>query len=97
MNGPSITETLITPEQFAEVLCDDLDLNPLLFVPAIAQSIRQQTDAFPAENLLDEVHDQRVSMFRRCWVRIPPARTSGANSIIGRNSYRFKSVSYEFY
>ncbi|XP_026682803.1 SWI/SNF-related matrix-associated actin-dependent regulator of chromatin subfamily B member 1-A-like [Diaphorina citri] len=53
-------ETLITPEQFAEVLCDDLDLNPLLFVPAIAQSIRQQTDAFPAENLLDEVHDQRV-------------------------------------
>ncbi|KAL1454375.1 hypothetical protein WDU94_010642 [Cyamophila willieti] len=53
-------ETLITPEQFAEVLCDDLDLNPLLFVPAIAQSIRQQVEAFPADNLLEEVHDQRV-------------------------------------
>lgn len=30
-------ETLITPEQFGEVLCDDLDLNPITFVPAIAQ------------------------------------------------------------
>uniref|UniRef100_A0A8D8WBB4 SWI/SNF-related matrix-associated actin-dependent regulator of chromatin subfamily B member 1-A n=2 Tax=Cacopsylla melanoneura TaxID=428564 RepID=A0A8D8WBB4_9HEMI len=54
-------ENLITPEQFAEVLCDDLDLNPLLFVPAIAQSIRQQVDGYPADNqLLEEVHDQRV-------------------------------------
>lgn len=55
------TETLITPEQFAEVLCDDLDLNPTTFVPAIAQAIRQQIDAFPADNtLLDEQFDQRV-------------------------------------
>ncbi|XP_050441134.1 SWI/SNF-related matrix-associated actin-dependent regulator of chromatin subfamily B member 1 isoform X2 [Adelges cooleyi] len=52
-------ETLITPEQFAEVLCDDLDLNPLPFVPAIAQSIRQQIEAFHNDNILDE-HDQRV-------------------------------------
>lgn len=36
------TEQLITPEQFAEILCDDLDLNPISFVPAIAQAIRQQ-------------------------------------------------------
>lgn len=53
-------ETLITPEQFAEILCDDLDLNPLLFVPAIAQSIRQQTNDFPSDALLEEVNDQRV-------------------------------------
>lgn len=54
-------ETLITPEQFAEVLCDDLDLNPLTFVPAISQSIRQQVDAFPPDNLLlDDQFDQRV-------------------------------------
>ncbi|KAE9537614.1 hypothetical protein AGLY_006637 [Aphis glycines] len=53
-------ESLITPEQFAEVLCDDLDLNPLPFVPAIAQSIRQQIEAFNNDNILDEQHDQRV-------------------------------------
>lgn len=53
-------ESLITPEQFAEVLCDDLDLNPLPFVPAIAQSIRQQIEAFHNDNILDEQHDQRV-------------------------------------
>ncbi|GFR18872.1 hypothetical protein TNCT_373701 [Trichonephila clavata] len=53
-------ESLITPEQFAETLCDDLDLPPLSFVPAIAQSIRQQIDAFPTDNLLEEQADQRV-------------------------------------
>lgn len=56
------TETLITPEQFAEVLCDDLDLNPITFVPAIAQCIRQQLDSFPAEGeaLIEGQTDQRV-------------------------------------
>lgn len=55
-------ESLITPEQFAEVLCDDLDLNPLTFVPAIAQAIRQQLDAFPNEppSIIEENTDQRV-------------------------------------
>ncbi|KAF4517939.1 hypothetical protein B566_EDAN005306 [Ephemera danica] len=54
-------ETLITPEQFAEVLCDDLDLNPLTFVPAIAQAVRQQIDGFPTEPLIEELPaDQRV-------------------------------------
>jgi len=50
----------MTPEQFAEILCDDLDLNPLTFTPAIAQSVRQQIEAFPAEHLLEDHHDQRV-------------------------------------
>lgn len=55
-------ETLITPEQFAEVLCDDLDLNPLTFVPAIAAAIRQQLEAFPSDPpaILEEQTDQRV-------------------------------------
>ncbi|XP_023239896.1 SWI/SNF-related matrix-associated actin-dependent regulator of chromatin subfamily B member 1-A-like isoform X2 [Centruroides sculpturatus] len=53
-------ESLITPEQFAEVLCDDLDLPPLSFVPAISQSIRQQIEAFPTDNLLEDQADQRV-------------------------------------
>lgn len=53
-------ETLITPEQFAEILCDDLDLNPVNFVPAISQAIRGQIEAFPQDNLLDQQADQRV-------------------------------------
>lgn len=35
-------EQLITPEQFAEILCEDLDLKPMTFVPAIALAIKQQ-------------------------------------------------------
>jgi hypothetical protein len=57
---PLISESLITPEQFAEVLCDDLDLNPLTFVPAIAQAIRQQIDGFPTDSIIEENCDQRV-------------------------------------
>lgn len=53
-------ESLITPEQFAEILCDDLDLNPINFIPAISQAIRQQIEAYPQENLLEEQKDQRV-------------------------------------
>lgn len=53
-------EISVTPEQFAEVLCDDLDLPAPNFVPAIAQSIRQQIETFPTENILDQQTDQRV-------------------------------------
>ena len=53
-------EQLITPEQFAEILCDDLDLNPTHFLPAVSQAIRQQIDAFPVDNILEEQEDQRV-------------------------------------
>ena len=53
-------EQLVTPEQFAEVLCDDLDLPASAFVPAIAQSIRQQIESFQTDTLLEEQTDQRV-------------------------------------
>lgn len=55
-------EQMLAPEQFAEVLCDDLDLNPVNFVPAITAAINQQLECFPAEtdNLLREQRDQRV-------------------------------------
>jgi len=53
-------EAMITPEQFAEILCDDLDLNPISFVPAIAQAIRQQVEAHPTENILMGQMDTRV-------------------------------------
>jgi len=58
-------ECLLSPEQFGEVLCDDLDLNPVNFVPAITAAIQQQIEASPSgeglyENLLKEQSDQRV-------------------------------------
>ena len=57
-------EQMMTPDQYAEVICDDLDLNPLNFVPAIAAAIQQQLDSATnndfTENLLKEQTDQRV-------------------------------------
>ena len=73
----SYLESLVTPEQFAEILCDDLDLNPSAFVPAIAQSIRQQIEAFPTDNLLDEQMDQRVI--------IKVSNVSNSNCVLCRN------------
>uniref|UniRef100_A0A8C6KDR3 SWI/SNF related BAF chromatin remodeling complex subunit B1 n=1 Tax=Nothobranchius furzeri TaxID=105023 RepID=A0A8C6KDR3_NOTFU len=56
----NMNEKLMTPEMFAEILCDDLDLNPLAFVPAVASAIRQQIESYPTDSLLEEQADQRV-------------------------------------
>ncbi|TRY88555.1 hypothetical protein DNTS_034537 [Danionella cerebrum] len=56
----NMNEKLMTPEMFSEILCDDLDLNPLTFVPAIASAIRQQIESYPTDSILDEQTDQRV-------------------------------------
>ena len=53
-------ELLVTPEIFSEILCDDLDLNPSIFIPAISSSIRQQLDSHPSDILYEENTDQRV-------------------------------------
>jgi len=56
-------EMLLSPEQFAELMCDDLDMNPMTFVPAIASSIRQQIDAAPSQAVSEDEGkgtDQRV-------------------------------------
>lgn len=54
-------EKLMSPEMFAEILCDDLDLSPLAFVPAIASAIRQQIESCPTDTVLEETQtDQRV-------------------------------------
>ncbi|KAK3814998.1 MAG: hypothetical protein J3Q66DRAFT_203430 [Benniella sp.] len=42
----NVNEQLLTPEQFAEILCEDLDLNMTKFVPEIAQSLRNQIAEF---------------------------------------------------
>lgn len=41
-----VTETLITPEHFAEVLCDDLHFPAATFVPAIVKQIREQLQGY---------------------------------------------------
>ncbi|XP_005112801.1 SWI/SNF-related matrix-associated actin-dependent regulator of chromatin subfamily B member 1-A [Aplysia californica] len=53
-------ETQITPEQFGEILCDDLDLNPINFIPAIAGAIRQQIENTSNPEAAEEQNDQRV-------------------------------------
>lgn len=60
----------MTPEMFAEILCDDLDLNPLAFVPAIASAIRQQIESYPTDSILDEQTDQRV-IIKVCFTVVP--------------------------
>ena len=57
-----ISETLITPESFAEVFCDDLDLPANSFVPAVATAIQQQIkqNSSESELNLEDVRDQRV-------------------------------------
>ena len=61
-------ETLISPEVFAEVLCDDLDLPPASFVPAVVQAIRQQIKQFDTDSeiTVDKQSDQRVIIKVRC-------------------------------
>lgn len=42
------TEQFLTPEKFAEILCEDLELPLDKFVPPIAESIRSQVLDFEA-------------------------------------------------
>ena len=51
---------MITPEQFAEILCDDLDLPSSSFSAAIASSIRQQCEQFSSDMIPDDEEDRRV-------------------------------------
>lgn len=53
-------ESLITPEQFAQILCDDLDLPTSSFVPAISQSIRQQVEQFSSDMIPQDEEDRRI-------------------------------------
>lgn len=53
-------ESLISPEQFAELLCDDLELPTGTFVPAIAQSIKQQMEQYNSDTIPQDEEDRRV-------------------------------------
>lgn len=58
---------MITPEQFAEVLCDDLELPASQFVSTIASSIRQQCDQFTTDMIPEDEEDRRVIVKVRWW------------------------------
>ena len=62
LNLSFLIETLITPESFAEVFCDDLDLPANSFVPAVAAAIQQQIKQHSGESEINmgDVTDQRV-------------------------------------
>ena len=53
-------EVLITPEQFAQVLCEDLDLHAGTFATAISQSIRQQVEQYSPDVIPQDEEDRRV-------------------------------------
>ena len=53
-------ESLISPEQFAELLCDDLELPMSTFVPAIAQSLKQQLEQYNNDLIPQDEEDRRV-------------------------------------
>src|SRR3954470_130195 len=42
----SFVETIITPEHFAEVVCDDLHFPATTFVPAVVKQIREQLQGY---------------------------------------------------
>ena len=59
---------MLTPEQFAEVLCDDLELPPGSFAGPIAQSIRQQCEQFSTDMIPEDEEDRRVVVKVKCGV-----------------------------
>lgn len=72
----------MTPEMFSEILCDDLDLNPLTFVPAIASAIRQQIESYPTDSILEDQSDQRVIIKVGAeWTQ--PSLEVGQGSLVG--------------
>eukprot|EP00117_Sycon_ciliatum_P028550 scpid61358/ scgid22922/ SWI/SNF-related matrix-associated actin-dependent regulator of chromatin subfamily B member 1 len=53
-------ESMITPEQFAELLCDDMELPSPLFVQPIANAIRGQVEQHPGDLVAMDEEDRRV-------------------------------------
>ena len=55
-----VPDPMITPEQFAQVLCDDLDLPTSSFAPAIVSSVKQQVEQFTPDMIPEDEEDRRV-------------------------------------
>ncbi|OAF71280.1 SWI/SNF-related matrix-associated actin-dependent regulator of chromatin subfamily B member 1, partial [Intoshia linei] len=54
------SEKLITPNKFAQILCEDLQLNPNNFVHAITSSICNQLENYPVDPSKAMTNDHRV-------------------------------------
>jgi chromatin structure-remodeling complex subunit SFH1 len=59
---PSLVEELVTPDQFANIMCLDLDIPPLVFAPQISTAIRTQIEEYApvAEIQIPEETEMRV-------------------------------------
>ena len=55
-----LLEKILQPEQFALIMCDDLDLPTHIFIPAIAGAIRQHCDQFSPDEIACDHEDRRV-------------------------------------
>ncbi|XP_019851780.1 PREDICTED: SWI/SNF-related matrix-associated actin-dependent regulator of chromatin subfamily B member 1-like [Amphimedon queenslandica] len=53
-------DPLLSVENFAQVLCEDLELPTSSFAPAIIQSIKQQIDNFTTDVIPQDEEDRRV-------------------------------------
>lgn len=56
----SHAESLTSPDQFAELLCDDMELPAGLFMQPIASAIRAQIDQHPGDLVAMDDEDRRV-------------------------------------
>ena len=53
-------DPLLSVENFAQVLCEDLELPTSSFAPAIIQSIKQQVENFTTDVIPQDEEDRRV-------------------------------------
>ena len=83
------SETLITPEQFAELLCDDLELPSGPFVPAISSSIRQQCEQFSTDMIPEDEEDRRVIIKVGEYICIIHTCTCNASLFVGVGRYKY--------
>ncbi|KAF1806491.1 hypothetical protein FB192DRAFT_1273032 [Mucor lusitanicus] len=63
----NLNESLVTPEQFAEVMCEDLKLPTAAFSDQIARSIREQIDDY---NLNASMHHDKQGVELRTLIKL---------------------------
>ena len=80
-------EQLLSPEQYAEVICDDLDLNPINFVPSIAAAIQQQLDSASKDDFTSAENLLKVLPLHNC---------DNTVSSLKKNLYYNNTMKYEF-
>lgn len=92
-----LIETLITPEQFADIICEDLKLPPSLFTDSIARSIREQIDDFNLnassmvkEEPMDEIIESRPTEEEENDVQV--STTNSENDSEPKHGYELRTI-----